>query len=655
MVHSLLQLLGREKMRVNKGTGEKVIHEMTRQGEGISKEGILLLLTTILVVALVLFPAIGFCQSSGTAGAAHSSAAAQTSPSQVNPYWWAQIDYMKAGEGQAASTPWTDADFATLAKAGMNGAEINLVWSSIEPRRDEYDFALLDSYLASAGKAHIKLYLIFWQSVWAENPPNSVGKNPPAWLPTRDLTSAGVRANEPSWWDKDCRQAYFDYVTRTIAHVNGKPGFGGLFANYGYLDAMWGPQNFKGNGTPTPGIAGYSPADIQEFYQWLPRNYKTLAIFNQRWHTSYTGWSQVPAAKPGEPLFPLYQKFRYQSVVQAYDELSRLVRTKTKAPMLYYWGGMLVGAESGSGVMDNSPDIFFKLAKRYNAIVVLDDSDRTGLAIVFGSLARSYHVPLFFEWTPQDSGMTEETSRWLGHLRMGAPFEVGADFFIYPPPNQVGWTEAWPQFQAWHGAIAKIKGMAPEQPVAVIIPEKKIVFGADLDAFAGLEDRLGNFYRIHHVLPHFITDQQVTDRTVELSQFKAVVDLGDERADLPELNAYAAKHPVLKSIEEAVPLLKPYVTLNPTYDSLEVTPVVDGGSVWLTVANCNGDKAYDGTIDFDPEAVGLKSTAFDVTNVKGDESTPATLMPDGTTQWHISLPPAGFAVIHLSPHKSTTP
>ncbi len=586
--------------------------------------------------------------------AGNGSTTAQNIPGPGNRYWWVQVDYQRPGDTQSASRPWSDADFAAFSRAGLNGVEINLVWGDIEPRRDEYDFALLDSYLASAAKAHIKLYLIFWQSVWAEAPPKVVGKNPPLWITGRDLTSQGMATNEPTWWDKDARRAYFDYICRTIEHVNGNPGFGGLFVNYGWLDAMWGPENYKGAGLePTRGIAGYAPADVREFYQWLPRYYKTLAAFNKQWHSSYSDWSQVPAAKPGEPLFPVYQNFRYQSVLHTYSEISSLVRARTNAPMLYYWGGMMGGDSTGAGVMMNSPDLFFKIAKRYNAIVVLDDADYTGLALVFGSLARSYQVPLFEEWTPQSTDMTEESARWLGHLAMGAPYEIGADFFIYPPPKEPkGWEEAWQKFQAWHGTINLIRGETPEQPVAFLIPMKKIMFGMDLNAQNGLEVRLGNFWRAQHVMPHFITDEQVADKFVDLRQFKAVVDLGNERKDLPELAAYARKHPVLKNFNEALPYLTPYVVLDPAYDSLEVTPVVDGNSVWLTLANCSNDKGYDGIIQFDPQAVGLQLTDYDVALVKEGGSIPAIRTQDGKIQWRMSLPAAAFEVLRLSPRNS---
>lgn len=629
---------------------------VTMQGKGDFKGRGVLLFTAILFVWVALCPVIGRSQRSAAPNAHKRSTAAHNIPGTGNRYWWVQVDYQKPGDAQAASMPWSDADFAAFAQAGINGVEINLVWGNIEPRRNVYDFSLLDSYLASAAKAHIKLYLIFWQSVWAEAPPKVVGKNPPIWITGRDLTSQGMVTNEPTWWDKDARQAYFDYICRTIEHVNNKPGFGGLFANYGWLDAMWGPENYKGSGLePTRGIAGYAPADIEEFHRWLPRSYKTLASFNQQWHTTFAEWSQVPAAKPGEPLFSVYQHFRYDSVLQTYEEISRLVRARTQAPMLYYWGGMIGGDSTGVGVMMNAPDIFFKTAKRYNAIVVLDDADYTGLSLVFGSLARSYNVPLFEEWTPQDKGMVEETARWLGHIAMGAPNEIGADFFIYPPPkDHAGWPEAWPKFQAWHSTLAQIKGRTPEQPVAVLIPMKKIAFGPDLNLFNGWEVHLGDFWRIHHVMPHFITDQQVTDGTVDLEQFKAVVDLGNERDELPQLKSYAKKHPVLKDLSDALPILNPYVTLDPAYDSLEVTPVVDGNSVWLVLANCNGEKAYAGSIEFDPKAVGLQSTDYDVTLVKEGASISSSRMQDGKIQWQINLPAAGFEVVRLSPRSSAT-
>ena len=107
------------------------------------------------------------------------------------------------------------------------------------------------------------------------------------------------------------------------------------------------------------------------------------------------------------------------------------------------------------------------------------------------------------------------------------------------------------------------------------MPTMKIATGPDLERFPDLNHQIRDFWRLHHVLPHFITDQQVEDGAVKLEQFKAIIDLGNERADLPALRAYAGKHPVLDNLEQMVPLLRPYVTLDPAFEFLEVMPVVD--------------------------------------------------------------------------------
>ena len=209
------------------------------------------------------------------------------------PFWWAQILYTKSH-----NIPWSESDFAALAQNGMNGIEINPIWAKIEPQKGQYDFTLLDRYMAQAAKAHLKVYLIFWLS-------ESQGNNPPPWIAAHDVTSDGVPAEEPPWWDTASQKAYLDYIARTIDHVKSSPSFGGLYTSYGWLDSEWGMPP-KGS----HGVTGYAPEDIRAFYRWLPRSYKTIANFNRRWHTSFHNWSDVPVARPGDPLFPVYQQFR---------------------------------------------------------------------------------------------------------------------------------------------------------------------------------------------------------------------------------------------------------------------------------------------------------------------------------------------------------
>ncbi len=593
----------------------------------------------IVIVSAAIFIFLScLCPPFGLAGtpqnaATHLAALGRTGIPSGAPVWAVQIDFTKPH-----NVPWDASDFATIAHSGINRVEINLDWGDIEPAKGQYDFKVLDSYLAGTAKAHIKLIPIFWESVWGE----SQGKNPPSWLTARDLSSDGKTAQQPPWWDEASRQAYFDYVARTIDHIKTNPGFGGLFADYGWLDAMWGPDRDDMHGP-----VGYAPADVQEFHRWLPQTYKTLAAFNQHWRTSYQSWSEVPAAKPGDVLFAVYQEFRHYSVEQAYDQLSRLVRRYTNAPMYYYWGGDISG-DGGPTVLGNDPDTFFRVARRYHAIVVEDDVDSSDVALLFGDMARDYKVPMLQEWTP-DTDLLQEIPHWLGHIGLGAPYVVGEDFFIYPPsPGSPGWEAAWSAYQAWHAILTKvIQGKSLEQPVAVLVPTRQIALSTDLNTFANLTQQLTDFWRSNYVLPHYITDQEVIDGVVDLQQFRAVVDLGNERDQLPALKRFAANHPVLTSLDQVASYLKPYLAVSPSSASLEAVPVVDGTSVWLTVSNCDGKKAYSGTISFDPAVVGLGSKSFSVTDAKTGQAVSATRSADGKVQWHIELPAAGLQVFQL--------
>ncbi|MEO6965200.1 MAG: hypothetical protein ABI076_04785, partial [Acidobacteriaceae bacterium] len=174
----------------------------------------------------------------------------------------------------------------------------------------------------------------------------------------------------------------------------------------------------------------------------------------------------------------------------------------------------------------------------------------------------------------------------------------------------------------------------------------------DLEAFPSLTIKLGDFWRHNRVIPHFVTDEQIKSGVVDLQQFRAVVDLGNEINTLPALKKYAANHPILKSLDEALPYLHSYASVDPVADSLEVVPTVDGSSVWLTLANTDSEHMYSGTISFDPAAVGLGSTTFAVKNAKTGETVPATRGSNGNVQWQVKVPAAALRIFQLNLSKT---
>src|SRR6202034_1908865 len=159
--------------------------------------------------------------------------------------------------------------------------------------------------------------------------------------------------------------------------------------DYAYPAAQW---DLSGAG------GGYATDDITEFHNtYLPDAFGTIATFNSDNGTSYSAFSQVPAASPGQALFGVFQAFRAWSVAQTYGQLTADVRNITAStPLYYYFGGGFGNATNYA----NNPDTFFQLAKQYNVTIIDDSAGSQGLTLTFGSLARAYGVKLAQEWTP---------------------------------------------------------------------------------------------------------------------------------------------------------------------------------------------------------------------------------------------------------------
>ncbi len=540
---------------------------------------------------------------------------------QGHPLWAVQLNWTDHG------APWGRATFRRLRQEGIRHAELNLAWAQLEPSRGHFDWHTLDQTLAAANAAGVKLIPIFWQSVW--------GGNPPAWIPAHERTSSGQRSPVPAWWDPRARADYFTYVTRTIAHIDHRPGFGGAFLDYGWLDAMWGLPPGKGSA-----LNGYAAADIARFHQWLPSRYGSLAHFNRSFRTHFSSFGAVPAAVPGQPLFSVYQTFRAWSVRETYGRLTALVRRETRAPLYYYWGGGFGNA----GQFWNLPDTFFQLARTYHVTVVLDDADHTGLALLFGSLARAYGVPLFEEWTPRPSGLQPEIAQWLGHTGFGAPNEVGADFFLYQGGRefQIG----FPVFRRWLAPLAARRGVYPLQPVAVYISYQAAL--RDPAALAGMNARLGNLWRQDPIAFTVVTDRELAAHVVSLAHFRAVYPLNG-RGD-PAIRAYAAHGGHVLAHGSSLARYAPaYIRFGPSLSTVEAVPTVERGrrTAWISLAGM-GPLAYSGPATLDYAGLGLPAGTYHIVDAASGAPIAAGPVPGGL-RFQLQLPRGGFRLLRLLP------
>ena len=193
----------------------------------------------------------GFCHQASSTPLAGEG---RTTVPSGTPIWAVQIDFTKPHD-----VAWTPADFITIAHSGINRVEINLDWNDLEPQKGQYDFHLLDADLAGAAQAD-------------QADPDFLGK-PMGGTAGEKYGAVGDRARSFKRWQNSAATALVGpRLAASLLRLHGShhrpcktsPGFGGIFADYGWLDAMWGPDRGDMHGPvgyvpPTfrPSITGF--------------------------------------------------------------------------------------------------------------------------------------------------------------------------------------------------------------------------------------------------------------------------------------------------------------------------------------------------------------------------------------------------------------
>jgi hypothetical protein len=518
--------------------------------------------------------------------------AVTTAASTATPLWSTQLDFDDNG------VPWSEASFAALKADGLSTAEIDMPWNTIEPTQGTFSFAELDQELANAAAAGIKLVPIFWYAGW--------GGSPAAWVTSHEVNSGGAQGTAPAWWDPTAEPAYVTYVTDTVRHIAGEAGYGGSILNYGELDS----QLNDGNGN----AAGWAPADVTEFHNvYLPDTYASIGAFNAANGTSYTAFSQVPAAAPGAALAGVYQAFRVWSVQTVYGQLTAQVRAITSGtPLYYYFGGHI-----GNGVTyANIPDLFFALARQYTVTVIEDAAQSPGLALLFGSLGRAYGVQVAMEWTaPGDSTqLAAQAVQWIDNYGMALPDGGGEDFFIHDGTQKdvVG----FPIYTNWLPDIEDLSGSYPQQPVAVYVDYSQAYGNASGGGLAAPENDITDLWDGYQAGFAVVTSQEVDNGTVKLSQYKAILPVNGVDANL---TAYRnAGGTLLTTASQLSQYAPAYATLASS-GVVQVVPVVAaaGTSAQLTLANVTSGTAYDDSVTLNTAGLGLATGTYHVVNASG--------------------------------------
>ncbi len=401
----------------------------------------------------------------------------------------------------------TKSDYRDLASLGVNTVELQLFWSQIEPRPGSYNFSLLSTNVKYAEGAGLHYILIFWYGPWD-----------PSWISEYELNSSyepvnGPMDSYPSWWNLTETRYYIDYVKTTLSKFVGDPDFVGAYVNYGWLDAYW----YGG---------GYSNSSVAMFRKYLISEYGSISALNAAWNTSYSSFNQViPPSGPGKAGWIDFERFRMWSLNYTlnyiYSSIDPILTDHGKQ-LFIYWGGFLTDAPYHV----DYPDIVFSVAKRYGAIINLDDDTFADLFLTFTDLARAYGVKLMFEWPggPTASSMLQADKAVflssLSHALSGIPCSVGYDYFVYPPSDWYGVTT--PYYSSFISTYPAVKFQFVNSSVAALYS-----FGAETadPAIGAQEDNALKDLIYDYVPFQVITDYEIENGVVNLSRYRYIVNL----------------------------------------------------------------------------------------------------------------------------------
>ncbi|WP_205865045.1 beta-galactosidase [Planctomonas sp. JC2975] len=503
---------------------------------------------------------------------------------------------------------------------GITGAEIDLPWGGIEPSNGTYDFSELDTELANAAKAHITLVPIFWQSGWSGSPAS--------WETDREVTSDGATGVAPAWWGGG-QAAYLSYVEKTVRHITHEPGYGGSILDYGFLDAQWDNQ----------GTGGWAATDVDEFHaHYLPDHFHGIAAFNAKYGTTYASFSEVPAAKPGEPLADVYQAFRSWSVEDTYGRMTAAVRKVTDGPLYYYFGGHLANAPSYA----NNPDTFFSLASRYDVTVIVDAAQSPGLALTFGSLARAYGVKLAQEWTAPDgaAALNAQAAQWVANYGLGLPEGGGEDFFIHDGTDKDVY--GYPIYTSWLSTLKSLDGSYPSQPVALYIDVSQGYDNSAGGSLVNVENLITTAWDRDQSGFDIVTSQEIANGRADLSHYRAVLPLNGQDA---RIAAYASHGGVVLNDDSQLTDYAPAYAQLTSAGALQVVPTVaaDGRSAQIVVAEVSSVYPYDGSVVLRTDGLNLKKGAYHVVDGTTGRPLAQSVTNDGGLCVPTKLDSAGLA------------
>jgi beta-galactosidase len=151
--------------------------------------------------------------------------------------------------------------FHQLADAQMPVARLFMMWSYMEPRKDQWDFSLYDAAFRSAEKYHVAIVATLTPS------------GPPTFAGGDGNQGVGMVVSEERKVEASA------YIRKVVERYRTVPA----------LDS-WLLVNEPGE-SPTP-----DPLAIASYREWLPRQYKTIYDLNLAWGSNWPSFQKVSVA-----------------------------------------------------------------------------------------------------------------------------------------------------------------------------------------------------------------------------------------------------------------------------------------------------------------------------------------------------------------------
>lgn len=336
------------------------------------------------MLALLLFPAGGRLQNGGAAAAADAPQAAAS----------LKLFGVEIG-GPEDQRSLTDASaFESARQIGAQFIDLRPIWSTLEPRPGQYDWATLDAAMRNA--AAVKLPVTITMRFFEQQIPEWLAGENMIDQDGKSFFGYGVdKSRTLSYWGPQGRRAYLALVEALIRRYRANRAILAWQFFYGYNDSF-----YLGMWQNTQTIYDYSTWSQAKYRTYLSTVKKySLGQLNKRYGTNYGHWASVVQPRPMfnalnvTPAWHDFQEYRMWSVERMFDDIYRTVRALDARPLIMYFGGSLHHSAHQLTVYD----IGLRLLRKHGGALDITCFEDPVPAEIGAGIVRSYGVPLMAE------------------------------------------------------------------------------------------------------------------------------------------------------------------------------------------------------------------------------------------------------------------